>query len=60
MLQLLRREKTGLLSADAASDGKCSVITLRLSGRRLLREARETAATICAEADCLRGAASPQ
>lgn len=57
VLQLLPLEKTGLLARDEAPDGKCGV-TLRSSGRRLLREARETAAAVCAEAYRLRSAAT--
>ncbi|CAN5606484.1 hypothetical protein BH11PSE7_BH11PSE7_17870 [soil metagenome] len=47
--QLLPLEKTGLVAREAAADGKRSV-TLRASGRRVLRESRETAAAVCDEA----------
>jgi DNA-binding MarR family transcriptional regulator len=55
VLQLLPLEKTGLVARDVAADGKRSV-TLRASGRRLLRESRETAADVCAEAYRFRDA----
>ncbi len=55
VLQLLPLEKTGLVARAAAADGKRSV-TLRASGRRLLRESRETAAAVCAEAYRFRDA----
>ncbi|NML44870.1 MarR family transcriptional regulator [Ramlibacter sp. G-1-2-2] len=57
VLQLLPLEKTGLVVREANVDGRRRV-TLRPSGRRLLREARETAAFVCAEAYRLRDAAS--
>jgi DNA-binding MarR family transcriptional regulator len=43
LLRLLPLEKTGLVERTADCDGKRRV-TLRLQGRRLLQEARETAA----------------
>ena len=57
VLQLLPLEKTGLVVRDGAAAGERSV-TLRPGGRRLLSEARETAAAVCAKADRLRDAAS--
>lgn len=45
--QLLPLEKTGLVERTADSDGKRRV-TLRSQGRRLLHEARDTAANACA------------
>jgi len=48
VLQLLPLEKTGLVARDAGVDGR-RTITLRPGGRRVLREARETAAAVCAE-----------
>ena len=57
VLQLLPLEKTGLVARDAAASGRRSV-TLRPSGRRVLGEARDTAAAVCFEADRLRDAAS--
>jgi DNA-binding MarR family transcriptional regulator len=47
LLRLLPLEKTGLVERAADGDGKRSV-TLRPQGRRLLHEARETAANACA------------
>ena len=49
VLQLLPLEKTGLVAREAAQDGTRKVV-LRSSGRRLLREARETAEGVCREA----------
>jgi DNA-binding MarR family transcriptional regulator len=49
VLQLLPLEKTGPMARHAAADGNRSV-TLRPGGLRLLREARDTAAAVCAEA----------
>ncbi|MFC5499290.1 hypothetical protein ACFPOE_17220 [Caenimonas terrae] len=46
LLRLLPLEKTGLLERAADGDGKRRV-TLRPPGRRLLREARDTAASAC-------------
>lgn len=48
LLRLLPLEKTGLLERAAAGNGKRHV-TLRAPGRRLLHEARETAANACAD-----------
>lgn len=45
LLQLLPLEKIGLVARDAPACGKRNV-TLRPIGRRLLREARETAADV--------------
>jgi MarR family transcriptional regulator, organic hydroperoxide resistance regulator len=47
MLRLLPLEKTGLVERAADVDGKRRV-TLRPQGRRLMHEARETAANACA------------
>ena len=47
LLRLLPLEKTGLVARAADDDGKRRV-TLRPPGRRLLREARDTAANACA------------
>lgn len=47
LLRLLPLEKTGLVERAADGDGKRRV-TLRPQGRRLLREARDTAANACA------------
>jgi DNA-binding MarR family transcriptional regulator len=47
LLQLLPLEKTGLVERAADGDGKRRV-TLRPQGRRLLQEARDTAAHGCA------------
>ena len=47
LLRLLPLEKTGLVERAADGDGKRRV-TLRLQGRRLLLEARDTAADACA------------
>ena len=47
LLRLLPLEKTGLVERAAGGDGKRRV-TLRPPGRRLLGEARETAANACA------------
>ena len=57
LLRLLPLEKTGLVERAAGGDGKRRV-TLRPPGRRLLREARETAANVCARkgAEHLQGA----
>lgn len=49
VIQLLPLEKTGLLARAVAEDGTRRVV-LRSSGRRLLREARETAEAVCREA----------
>ena len=57
VLQLLPLEKTGLVARDADAGGRRCVM-LRPSGRRLLREARETAAVVCADAYRLREPAS--
>lgn len=57
VLQLLPLEKTGLVMREAAADGQRRV-ALRPGGRRLLAEARETAAAVCAEAYRVRDAAS--
>lgn len=57
VLQLLPLEKTGLIAREPGAGGKREV-TLRPGGRRLLNEARETAAFVCAEAYRLRDAAS--
>ena len=57
VLHLLPLEKTGLVARDAAAAGSSSVM-LRPSGRRVLGEARDTAAAVCAAADRLRDAAS--
>jgi hypothetical protein len=46
VLRLLPLEKTGLLERKAYGEGQRRV-TLRAPGRRLLREARETAANAC-------------
>ena len=46
LLRLLPLEKTGLVERSADGDGKRQV-TLRPQGRRLLNEARETAANAC-------------
>ena len=48
VLRLLPLEKTGVVERCAAADGKRRV-QLRPQGRRLLREARETAAQVCGE-----------
>ena len=45
LLRLLPLEKTGLVERAADGDGKRRV-TLRPQGRRLLREARDTAANV--------------
>lgn len=45
--RLLPLEKTGLVERAANGDGK-RCVRLRPQGRRLLREARETAASACA------------
>jgi MarR family transcriptional regulator, organic hydroperoxide resistance regulator len=47
LLRLLPLEKTGLVERAADGDGKRRV-TLRPQGRRLLTEARDTAANTCA------------
>jgi DNA-binding MarR family transcriptional regulator len=47
LLRLLPLEKTGLVERAADGDGKRRV-TLRPQGRRLLNEARDTAAAACA------------
>ena len=47
LLRLLPLEKTGLVERAADRDGK-RCVTLRSQGRRLLHEARETAANACA------------
>jgi len=47
LLRLLPLEKTGLLERVAGGDGK-RLVTLRPPGRRLLHEARSTAADACA------------
>jgi MarR family transcriptional regulator, organic hydroperoxide resistance regulator len=47
LLRLLPLEKTGLVERAADGDGKRRV-TLRPQGRRLLHEARDTAAHACA------------
>ena len=47
LLRLLPLEKTGLVERTADGDGKRRV-RLRPQGRRLLHEARETAASVCA------------
>jgi DNA-binding MarR family transcriptional regulator len=47
LLRLLPLEKTGLVERAADGDGKRRV-TLRPQGRRLLHEARDTAADACA------------
>jgi hypothetical protein len=47
LLRLLPLEKTGLVERAAVGDGKRRV-TLRPQGRRLLHEARDTAANACA------------
>jgi MarR family transcriptional regulator, organic hydroperoxide resistance regulator len=47
LLRLLPLEKTGLVARAADGDGKRRV-TLRPPGRRLLHEARDTAADACA------------
>lgn len=46
LLRLLPLEKTGLV--ERAADGGKRHITLRQQGRRLLHEARDTAANTCA------------
>jgi DNA-binding MarR family transcriptional regulator len=47
LLRLLPLEKTGLVERSADGGGK-RCVTLRPQGRRLLREARDTAANACA------------
>ena len=47
VLRLLPLEKTGLVERAEDADGKRRVM-LRPQGRRRLREARDTAATVCA------------
>ena len=47
LMRLLPLEKTGVVERVADGDGKRRV-TLRPQGRRLLNEARETAANACA------------
>lgn len=47
ILRLLPLEKVGLVTRTAGDDGQRHV-ALRPPGRRLLREARETAAALCA------------
>lgn len=47
LLRLLPLEKTGLVERAADGDGERRV-TLRLQGRRLLNEARDTASNACA------------
>jgi DNA-binding MarR family transcriptional regulator len=49
VLQLLPLEKTGLVARAPGPDGKRRV-SLQPCGRRLLGEARETAAAACADA----------
>ena len=49
VLQLLPLEKCRVVARDAAVHGQRKV-TLTPSGRRLLRESRDTAAAVCAEA----------
>jgi MarR family transcriptional regulator, organic hydroperoxide resistance regulator len=51
--QLLPLEKTGVLERERDARGARRVL-LRPSGARLLREARETAETVCASAAPLR------
>lgn len=46
LLRLLPLEKTGLVERAADNDGKRRVM-LRPPGRRLLHEARDTAANVC-------------
>ena len=46
LLQVLPLEKLGLLARAPAADGQRQLL-LRPAGRRLLREARETAAAVC-------------
>ena len=46
LLRLLPLEKTGLV--ERAADGGKRCVTLRQQGRRLLHEARDTAANTCA------------
>ncbi|RYF16132.1 MAG: MarR family transcriptional regulator [Comamonadaceae bacterium] len=50
VLQVLPLEKTGLVARTIADDGSRQV-ALRPAGRRLLREARETAEFVCASAE---------
>jgi DNA-binding MarR family transcriptional regulator len=47
LLRLLPLEKTGLVERAEDAEGKRRVM-LRPQGRRRLREARDTAATVCA------------
>ena len=53
LLRLLPLEKTGLVERAADGDGKRRV-TLRPQGRRLLTEARSTAANACAHLESSR------
>jgi DNA-binding MarR family transcriptional regulator len=46
VLQVLPLEKTGLVERTTREDGSRQII-LRPVGRRLLREARDTAASVC-------------
>ncbi len=56
VLHLLSLQKIGLVARGADAHGHRGV-TLRPSGRRLLREARDTAEAMCAEVDRSRAAA---
>ena len=53
LLRLLPLEKTGMVERVAGNDGKRRV-TLRPQGRRLLTEARSTAANACAHLESSR------
>jgi MarR family transcriptional regulator, organic hydroperoxide resistance regulator len=57
VLQLLPLEKLGVLARERTEGGARRVL-LRASGARLLREARETAETVCASAPPLRASAA--
>jgi MarR family transcriptional regulator, organic hydroperoxide resistance regulator len=55
--QLLPLEKTGVLERERDASGRRRVL-LRPNGARLLREARETAETVCASPAPLRAPAA--
>jgi DNA-binding MarR family transcriptional regulator len=55
VLQLLPLEKTGLVAREAGAGGHRRV-ALRPGGRRLVHEARDTAAVVCAEEEGSRDA----
>jgi MarR family transcriptional regulator, organic hydroperoxide resistance regulator len=57
VLQLLPLQKLGVLARERTEGGTRCVL-LRPNGARLLREARETAETVCASAPPLRASAA--